>query len=107
MTGMGDGVVAAVCGCRTVGTVCAVGRLAGQLREGDDCGAERKAGGDPQRAVHRVDECGAGDGMRSASAWAPRCWLVWMAAPTLLTSMLRSVPVRFGNWSSSLCIDVA
>ena len=45
--------------------------------------------------------------MRSASAWAPRCWLVWMAAPTLLVSMLRSTPVRFGNWSSSLCIDVA
>src|SRR5688572_6045318 len=41
-----------------MGVVC-VDCLPGQLCEGDDCGTEPEAGGDPQRAVHRVHEGGA------------------------------------------------
>jgi hypothetical protein len=55
-------VVTRMGGSDTVGTVCAVDRLAGYLRESDDCGAEGEACGDPQRAVHGVHKCRAGGG---------------------------------------------
>ena len=103
--------------CRMTG---GVRRLAGELCEGDDCGAERETGGDPQRAVHRVDERVAGDGGdlvplgaeltagldRGADVVDQQGESVSVRLVSCL-SMLRSVSVRFGNRSSSPRIDVA